>query len=92
MKKLEDIRVSFIWGGREVTAWGDCDYETHRIDIGPQGHWEHYIADVPYEMSISRLSVCHDGNRDIENPEPELLEFAEQLLIEEANEQLCEAA
>jgi hypothetical protein len=43
-------------------------------------------------MYISRLSVCHDGNKDIENPEPELLEFAEQLLMEEANEQLCEAA
>jgi hypothetical protein len=92
MKKLEDIRVSFIWGGREVTAWGDCEYLTHKIDIGPQGRWEKYIADVPYEMYISRLSVCYDGNKDIENPEPELLEFAEQLLMEEANEQLCEAA
>jgi hypothetical protein len=91
MKKLEDIKVTFIWGGREVTAWGDCDYQTHKVDIGPQGHREHYFADVPYDMSISRLKVAH-GDQDIANPEPELLEFAEQLLMEEADEQLCEAA
>jgi hypothetical protein len=42
-------------------------------------------------MSISRLKVAH-GDQDIANPEPELLEFAEQLLMEEADEQLCEAA
>ncbi len=91
MKKLEDIKVTFIWGGREVTAWGDCDYQTHRIDIGPEGHREHVMADVPYDMSISRLKVAH-GDQDIASPEPELLEFAEQLLIEEADEQLCEKA
>jgi hypothetical protein len=91
MKKLEDIKVTFIWGGREVTAWGDCDYQTHKIDIGPEGYREHVIADVPYDMSISRITVCH-GDMDIENPEPELLEFAEQLLMEEADEQLCEVA
>jgi hypothetical protein len=91
MKKIEDIKVTFIWGGREVTAWGDCDYKTHRIDIGPQGYREHVMADVPYDMSISRITVCH-GDADIANPEPELLEFAEQLLMEEADEQLCEMA
>jgi hypothetical protein len=42
-------------------------------------------------MSISKLQVAH-GDKDIENPEKELLEFAEQLLMEEADEQLCEAA
>lgn len=91
MKKLEDIKVTFIWGGREVTAWGDCDYQTHKIDIGPEGYREHVMADVPYDMAISRLSVCH-GDADITNPEPELIEFAEQLLMEEADEQLCEMA
>ena len=49
------------------------------------------MADVPYDMSLSRVSVCH-GDKDIETPEPELLEFAEQLLMEEADERLCEAA
>jgi hypothetical protein len=49
------------------------------------------MADVPYDMSISRITVCH-GDADIANPEPELLEFAEQLLMEEADEQLCEVA
>lgn len=91
MKKLEDIRVTFIWGGREVTAWGDCDYQTHKIDIGPEGYREHVMADVPYDMSISRLKLTY-GDAYVTNPEPELLEFAEQLLIEEADEQLCETA
>ncbi|NDD81908.1 MAG: hypothetical protein EBZ53_05000 [Verrucomicrobia bacterium] len=91
MKKLEDIKVTFIWGGREVTAWGDCDYQTHKIDIGPEGYREHVMADVPYDMSISRLQLTY-GDAYVTNPEPELLEFAEQLLIEEADEQLCETA
>jgi hypothetical protein len=47
------------------------------------------MADVPYDMSISRITVCH-GDKDIENPEKIMLEFAEQLLLEEADAQLCE--
>lgn len=89
MKKLEDLRVTFIWGGMEVTAFADVEYKTHKVDLGPQGYREHVMCDVPYEMSVSGLEVCH-GDRDIDDPEPELLEFAEQLLLEEADEQLCE--
>ena len=91
MKKLEDIQVTFIWGGRAVTAFADVDYKTHKIDIGPEGYREHVMADVPYDMSLSRLSVCH-GDQDIKEPESDLLEFAEQLLMEEADERLCEVA
>jgi len=89
MKKLEDVSTTFIWGGREVTAWGDCDYQVHKVDLGPEGHREHCFAHVPYDMSISRISVCH-GDKEIENPEKIMLEFAEQLLLEEADAQLCE--
>jgi len=91
MKKLEDIQVTFIWGGRAVTAFADVDYKTHKIDIGPEGYREHVFADVPYDMSLSRVSVCH-GDKDIENPEADLMEFAEQLLLEEADDILCEKA
>lgn len=91
MRKLEDISVTFIWGGKAVTAFADVDYKTHKIDIGPEGYREHVMADVPYDMSLSRLSVCH-GDQDIKEPEADLLEFAEQLLMEEADERLCEVA
>lgn len=91
MKKLEDISVTFIWGGRAVTAFADVEYKTHKVDLGPQGYREHVMCEVPYEMNVVRLAVCH-GDRDIDAPEPELLEFAEQLLMEEADERLCEAA
>jgi hypothetical protein len=88
MKKIEDIQVTFIWGGKEATAFADVIYKTHRVDIGPQGHREHYMADVPYDMDISRVEVMIDGKeiKDEEN----LTEFATQLLLEEADYQLCE--
>lgn len=88
MKKLEDITVTFIWGGKEATAFADVIYKTHRVDIGPQGHRESYMADVPYDMDLSRIEVMIDGKqiKDDEN----LKEFATQLLLEEADYQLCE--
>jgi hypothetical protein len=89
MKKLEDISVSFIWEGREVTAWGDCEYETHKVDVGPWGYREHVMAEVPYELFISKCNLAH-GDKDITEPEEDLLEFAKELLMEEANEQLCQ--
>jgi hypothetical protein len=90
MKKIQDITVTFIWGGKEATAFADVIYKTHRIDIGPQGHREHYMADVPYDMDLVNLEVLIDGNKikDDDN----LREFASQLLLEEADYQLCEMA
>ena len=90
MKKLEDITVTFIWGGKEATAFADVIYKTHRVDIGPQGHREHYMADVPYDMDLAKIEVLIDGQevKDDEN----LTEFATQLLLEEADYQLCEMA
>ena len=90
MKKLEDITVTFIWSGKEATAFADVVYKTHRVDIGPQVHREHYMADVPYDMDLARIEVLIDGQqvKDDEN----LTEFAMQLLLEEADYQLCEMA
>jgi hypothetical protein len=48
------------------------------------------MADVPYDMDISKVEVMIDGKeiKDDEN----LKEFATQLLLEEADYQLCEMA
>ena len=90
MKKLEDISTTFVWDGREVTAWGDCDYDTHKVDLGPEGHRKHCFVHVPCDMSISRLQVAH-GDKDIENPDKNLLQLAERLLLEEADAKIMYA-
>jgi hypothetical protein len=87
MKKLEDIQVTFIWGGRAVTAFADVDYKTHKIDIGPMMHKEHVFTDAPYDMEVKRLELVY-GNDPVPNPEEDMVEFAEQLLLEEADERL----
>jgi hypothetical protein len=91
MKKLEDISVTFIWGGKQIIAYADVNYKTHRVDLGPEGHRENVFCDVPYDMSLSRVSVCH-GDQELIDAEEDLAEFAEQLLMEEADEILCETA
>jgi peptide methionine sulfoxide reductase MsrB len=89
MKKLEDISVTFIWGGKQITAYADVNYKTHRVDVGPEGHRENVFCDVPYDMSLSRVCI-YDADKQIEDAEEDLAEFAEQLLMEEADEILCE--
>jgi peptide methionine sulfoxide reductase MsrB len=91
MKKLEDISVTFIWGGKQITAYADVNYKTHRVDLGPEGHRENVFCDVPYDMSLSRVCI-YDADKQIEDAEEDLAEFAEQLLMEEADEILCEKA
>jgi hypothetical protein len=91
MKKLEDISVTFIWGGKQITAYADVNYKTHRVDLGPEGHRENVFCDVPYDMSLSQVCI-YDADKQIEDAEEDLAEFAEQLLMEEADEILCEKA
>jgi hypothetical protein len=91
MKKLEDISVTFIWGGKQIIAYADVNYKTHRVDLGPEGHRENVFCDVPYDMSLSRVCI-YDADKQIEDAEEDLAEFAEQLLMEEADEILCEKA
>jgi peptide methionine sulfoxide reductase MsrB len=91
MKKLEDISVTFIWGGKQIIAYADVNYKTHRVDLGPEGHRENVFCDVPYDMNLSRVCI-YDADKQIEDAEEDLAEFAEQLLMEEADEILCEKA
>ena len=90
MKKLEDISVTFIWGGKAVTAFADVEYKTHKVDLGPVYMKEHFMSDVPYEMEVKRLELVY-GNDPVPDPEEDMKEFAEQLLLEEADERLSMA-
>ena len=91
MKRMEDVEVRFIWNGRETTAFGDAVYQTEKVDIGPEGPREHVWCDCPCEMQIEKLEILVDGNR-VEQPEQDLVTFAEELLMEEADEILMERA
>jgi len=91
MKKLEDVEVRFIWDGQEATVFGDAVYQTEKVDLGPEGHREHVWCDCPCDMQIERMEILLGGNKVIE-PEQDLVTFAEELLMEEADEILMEKA
>ena len=48
------------------------------------------MSDVPYEMEVKRLELVY-GNDPVPDPEEDMKEFAEQLLLEEADERLSMA-
>ena len=47
--KFKELECEFDYQGASYAACADVDVLTEERDIGPQGHREHYLAQVPVE-------------------------------------------
>ena len=74
--KFKELECEFDYQGASYAACADVDVLTEEKDIGPQGHHEHYLAQVPVEASVDDLQIYNNEGDRLQAPAPELVAFA----------------
>ena len=96
MTKTTFSEAIFHFDGREYSASGDVEFEMEKEDwgIGSYEYWGHTethrdLVWAPQNASVTNLTIW-DGDAEVKEPSKELEKAAEDILIEEVEEESVE--
>ena len=85
-RNIEDVMVEFRWDDKAYSANANVELKTGVEDVGPVGYREHYFCECVQDVLFDNLEIWVDGQQ-VATPHPELVKYAEERLMREAEAQ-----